>query len=419
MLRNHPSLCLWVGGNEWQPPMDLNATLSNLVSELDPMRLYLPSSLSGGIGPHDGPYGIKEPIWFFRWKDRSAFNPEMGSVGVPVVETMHEFIPESQMHPFGERNVVWNYHKYIPYYHHSPSQIDSYGVPETISDFCTRAQLVNYVQYKALMEGRQQHMWKWYTGILVWKSQNPWAGLRGQFYDWYGDQTASFYGVKSANEALHIQYNLHNDGVYIINHSLSNVTDLHATAIQYLISPTGDVVSSVNSFCNATVPIIDSNYVYFTNCTAPTLEVGSIAFLELNLANSHTNEEISSNIYWLSGSRELAIGQFSILQNLKTASFNYTYQYQNLTDPTSGDSLVVASLTFTNTEVNAIAFFLRLQVLNKNKDRILPVSYSDNYFTLLPGRSKSATVSFVQPKEEWNIYISGWNQSSLLLLPTQ
>lgn len=63
MLRNHPSLCLWVGGNEWEPPADLNATLANLIQQYDPLRLYLPSSLSGGIGPSDGPYGIQNLKW--------------------------------------------------------------------------------------------------------------------------------------------------------------------------------------------------------------------------------------------------------------------------------------------------------------------------------------------------------------------
>ena len=71
-----------------------------------------------------------------------------------------------------------------------------------------QAQLVNYVQYKALLEGWTSRMWTKYTGVLIWKNQNPWTGLRGQFYDHLHDQTAGFYGVRSATEPIHVQLNL-------------------------------------------------------------------------------------------------------------------------------------------------------------------------------------------------------------------
>lgn len=51
-------------------------------------------------------------------------------------------------------------------------------------------------------------MWNKYTGVLIWKTQNPWTGLRGQFYDHLHDQTAGFYGCRSAAEPIHVQLNL-------------------------------------------------------------------------------------------------------------------------------------------------------------------------------------------------------------------
>lgn len=32
-------------------------------------------------------------------------------------------------------------------------------------------------------------MWSRFSGMLVWKSQAPWPGLRGQLYDWYLEET--------------------------------------------------------------------------------------------------------------------------------------------------------------------------------------------------------------------------------------
>ena len=47
-----------------------------------------------------------------------------------------------------------------------------------------------------------------YTGVLIWNAQNPWIGLRGQFYDHLLNQTAGFYGCCCAAEPMHVQLNL-------------------------------------------------------------------------------------------------------------------------------------------------------------------------------------------------------------------
>ena len=184
LLQNHPSLCIWVGGNEWEPPEPLNKALGSLVATLDSQREYIPSSLSSGLGPSDGPYGIQNLQWFYTDGDSNAFNPEMGSVGFPVLETLIAMMDKESLTPFGMNNTVWEYHKFIPYYNSAGAdnkivfdQIDAYGIPGTIEEYCLRAQLANFQQYKALFEGKRQNMWNLYTGILLWKSQNPWTGM--------------------------------------------------------------------------------------------------------------------------------------------------------------------------------------------------------------------------------------------------
>lgn len=46
-------------------------------------------------------------------------------------------------------------------------------------------------------------MWAPRTGVLLWKSQNPWTGLRGQLYDCLLAPTGGFYGAKAALRPLH------------------------------------------------------------------------------------------------------------------------------------------------------------------------------------------------------------------------
>src|SRR6202000_2402127 len=97
-------------------------------------------------------------------------------------------------------DAVWSYHKYISY----DSSVYAYGPVKDLCDFANKAQLVNYDQYRALMEGFSAHMWDWYTGTIIWKTQNPWTAMRGQMYDYYLDPNACLYGLHCGSEPLHI-----------------------------------------------------------------------------------------------------------------------------------------------------------------------------------------------------------------------
>ena len=147
----------------------------------DPARYFLDMSTSpklmtnkiGGVG--DGPYGIREPEKIFT--ERSfPFNPETGSIGIPNYDGLIRFIPENELIPPQSPRVSgsWAYHKYLPLMDFP----DRYGQVKDIRDFCMKAQLVSYEQYRALQEGFNYKMWDWYTGMLVWKNQNPWTADR-------------------------------------------------------------------------------------------------------------------------------------------------------------------------------------------------------------------------------------------------
>jgi len=162
LLRNHASLALWVGGNEQQPADDINDALTlglalhsrngNPSLCLDGTRAYIKGSLWEGFAAgnglfRDGPYGIQVPERFFQENYYPyAFNPEIGNVGVPVAATIRATMPPEAWDPpqilDGEiPNPTWFYHKFIPYSDEQnlvPGQIESYGVPEGLDDFCEK-----------------------------------------------------------------------------------------------------------------------------------------------------------------------------------------------------------------------------------------------------------------------------------------
>lgn len=523
LLRNHASLALWVGGNEQHPPDDINTALKNdlqlhpyftspdtginLMNShtwpkayqdpslyLDGTRLYIQGSLWDGFAKgngdfSDGPYEIQNPEDFF--KDdfyQYGFNPEVGSVGMPVAATIRVTMPpEAWEIPLFQKlssgyikevpNPVWDYHKYIAYSKPGKvhDQIEMYGEPKNLDDFCEKAQLVNYVQYKALLEGWTSRMWTKYTGVLIWKNQNPWTGLRGQFYDHLHDQTAGFYGVRSAAEPIHVQLNLATYFVEIVNTTsspLSSVTveasiwDLDGTCPYHKINKNISVPSK------KTLPVFEMQYPKSDNAKP-------VYFLLLKLLDKSNANVLSRNFYWLHlpggnyklletyRSKKVAIRSFAQaflvgktctmkmkVHNLSNKSLsecqsllnfedhdnqhepisienNCKYGSMNVKEPaietTEGLLSRVSSLflrkkkimqvTETKGDHSGVAFFLHFSVLaasNNSKSgeekRILPVNYSDNYFSLEPGEVLPVEISFeIPPNTVPQIVLEGWN----------
>ncbi|GAA0146324.1 galactosidase [Lithospermum erythrorhizon] len=516
LLRNHPSLALWVGGNEQVPPEDINTALKNDlqlhpffqtkdVNEvagkemlpvlkdpsqyLDGTRLYVQGSMWDGFANGkgdftDGPYEIQNPEDFFKDEFyQYGFNPEVGSVGMPVAATIRATMPPAgwQIPLFRElpdgyveevSNPIWEYHKYIPY--SKPSlvhdQILLYGSPKDLEDFCLKAQMVNYIQYRALLEGWTSRMWSKYTGVLIWKTQNPWTGLRGQFYDHLHDQTAGFYGCRSAAEPIHVQLNLATYFIEVVNttgEELSNVAievsvwDIDGTCPYYKTTETLTVPPK------KTVSLFEMDYPKSKNPKP-------VYFLLLKLYNIADDGILSRNFYWL----HLPDGDYKLLESyrnkkvpLKINSLTFitgsTYQIKmhienvskkpnstrllhknNFTSNNHGaqfTSDVVSSkkehdnqehggllhmiksklskkanlekVIAVNGDEDGVAFFLHLSVHASKMDReegedtrILPVHYSDNYFSLVPGEVMSVKLSFeVPPGVTPRVTLDGWN----------
>ena len=102
MIRNHPSLAIWCGGNEITPPEDiLVAMRDSIMPQLDGTRYLIEYSNSDSMsynpfgGNGDGPYGIQNINTF--WEHQTfPFNSEVGSVGMGDYESLERFIPNEE-----------------------------------------------------------------------------------------------------------------------------------------------------------------------------------------------------------------------------------------------------------------------------------------------------------------------------------
>ena len=406
MVRNHASLAIWCGGNEITPPEDILVALKDtILPKLDTTRWFVDYSNSeemsrntlGGNG--DGPYGI-QPLSVF-WEHKTyPFNSEVGSVGIGDYESLKRFIPAENMTApvFYEgtgktkSDSVWDYHKYIGY----DTNINKYGKAKSAEDFARKAQLVNYDQYRGLAEGFTSHMWDWYTGFIIWKTQNPWTAMRGQMYDYYLDPNACLYGLHNGSEPLHVMYNPVTGMVVLANNTFKPKRSMMLVVKAYDIEGNESLITQVF------VDIVASSTKKLLSIKKELNKISAKqgGFLSLQLLNSDKSV-ITENLYWLPDSKE----EFSGLQTMKADELTTTAR---LIRPGT------IEVTLNNKEQKMLSFFNRISLIDQDtKRRILPTFYSNNYISLLPGDEKKITVEYpVVSVKNLAIEIDGWNTSS-------
>ena len=402
LLRNHPSLAIWCGGNEITLPEDIFHPLKDsILPSLDGTRWFIDYSNSDSMsynflgGNGDGPYGIQEPKTFFQ-RRTYPFNSEVGSVGVGDYESLERFIPEANRLVPADRHgpedvtdSVWNYHKYISYEH----SLEPYGKPTDVKDFTQKAQLVNYDQYRALIEGFSAHMWDWYTGVIIWKTQNPWTAMRGQMYDYYLDPNACLYGLRKAGEPMHILFNAADSMVTVINNSFETHRDMMLQVKLVDIKGKETLVTQVFSEIG---PTLAKKYL---SVKRELLQHGKDEGLFLVLRLLDTKQQIiSDNLYWLPDST----GHYSGLQKMAKA---------NLQTEIKHIAKNQLAIQFRNPAGGPVAFFSRLSLIDpQTNKRMLPVFYSDNYFSVLPGEEKTIIVDYSPSANNAPLVeIRGWN----------
>lgn len=393
MIRNHPSLCFWCGANEWPLAKDIDQCLRKEVfPRLDPERLFVSFSTDtlftrNYLGDNgDGPYGIQEPEWFFSFRSH-PFNPEAGSVGSPEVESMREMMTEQDLSGFPRkgftRNYTWRYHKDLGYGDH----LERYGEVKDIETYCKYAQVVNYDQYRSFMEGWASHMWDWYTGILIWKTQNPWTSLRGQMYDWSLDVNASLYGTRKGCEPLHAYYNPVTRKAGLLNTTLKDYTDLSIVARIYNLE--GKLLWEKETRASAKANTVQE----LLDIPVPEGIKGAY-FLRLAL-----NADVP-NIYWLTTEPK----DYTSLSQLPKSRPGIKTEIKK-----EGSNFVGTVRLSADSQ---ISFFNRIKVFDKETGkRILPVHYSDNYITLMPGDQQEISLEFPAnlPEERIQIVVDSYN----------
>jgi hypothetical protein len=396
-FRNHPSIAIWCGRNEGVPQPIINQGLDSLVRTLDGTRYYSPSSNQVNL-QDSGPYSYKNPAFYYSMLNR-GFSVETGTPSMSTLESFQSTIAKEDQWPIGD---AWAYHDW-----HQSGNGDvasfmaeiqaEFGAPTGLEDFERKVQMLNYVNHRAIFEGMNANLWMPNSGRMLWMTQPAWPSTMWQILSSDYDTQASFYGVKKACEPLHVQLNLATYQVDVINTTTTARTGMTVSAKVYSLANALLVEAKEQKDVGADAPINSLKLDL-----APYLGQGMV-IVELQLQDGQ-GKVLSQNLYWL-GAKPSSYRQ---LTRLGPAVLKVVANSNN-----SGDTVKVSVQITNSGPVPSLQNKLTLMSV-KNKDRILPAYYSDNYVSLLPGEVRNIEIEYPIDKTQGSaeIAVRGWNSAS-------
>ncbi|MBD3273872.1 MAG: hypothetical protein GF372_01100, partial [Candidatus Marinimicrobia bacterium] len=416
-LRHHPSLLVWTAGNEGYPRQELYDPLRNeLVAELDGTRPFLPTSgyanpdPSWGLSwPDDnesgaysgGPYHYVDPMEYYQFVEKGEdwlFKDEVGIPSVPPFESLQRFISDltpADDEPF-PLNDIWGYHdacegngRYSLYHN---AIHDRYGMSDSVEEYAQKAQFVNAENYRAIFEATNEDL-NSTAGVILWKTNPAWPSVIWQVYDYYLRQNAGFYYAKLASEPLHVQLSLDDHMVSLVNLPHQSIQNLTVHAEVY------DENMQMIETNDRQVSAKPASSMEVFRLKIPFKDSSDVKFVKLRVVNP-LNELMSENFYWLSPENN-----FQFVNDLNQVDLLVD------TDITENFDEYIATVTIENPS-QSLAFFIHPRLTNSGQSEILPTFWSDNYFSLLPGESKTVQAT-VNKKNVTagrpGLHITGWN----------
>jgi hypothetical protein len=447
--RSHAALALYCGRNESSPPTTLDSGLKQRTKDLDGTRVYFSNSAGDPVGSGGGyaiaampnrnnGTGIKE---YFDEVPNITLRSECGIPNVPSLESMKKFLPEKKLWPINESWAVhdWTYHMNGPantymdalqlyrpgafivptdnvrgqnpnptdpafaqYKKEIREMVEAAGKAYTLEEFHKMAQLINYENFKGVYEGLTV---KRSNGFLMWMSQSSWPSFMWQTHDWYLDTNAGYFGAKAANQATHAVWDPRDDSIVLSNLSPRTYTGV-ATNMK-VFDQRGEVVSEQTWNTPTLGP--DAYGIKLATATADFAKSPTdLVFIRLTVKGS-SGTVLGDTLYWHNRKDYM---RYESLNRLPAVRLRAAVSPKSTVAGEIGEGNDLYAITLSNNS-SAPAVQTRIRTVSSATDEdILPAFYSDNYFALMPGESKTVTVEFNPKRLKGGrpvFELSGWN----------
>ncbi|HEV7607908.1 MAG TPA: glycoside hydrolase family 2 TIM barrel-domain containing protein, partial [Steroidobacteraceae bacterium] len=391
--RNHPSIVMWFGRNEGVPQPILNEGLGDLIARLDGTRHFTGSSNMVNL-QGSGPYNYRPPLGYFQ-NLASGFSVETGTPSLATLEAIQAMVPKEDRWPLSDTIAYhdWHFGGNGDIKTFMQTLATRYGEGTSLEDFERKAQMMNYETYRAVFEGLQAHMWTKNSGRLLWMTHPAWPSNHWQIYSSDYDTHAAYYGVKKAVEPVHVQMNLPDYSVTVVN-TTREVREGLKLATR--------VLSLDNRLLASRDDVVDAKANDITQVGAPDIaqmiEAEGVVVVALRLHDA-AGKMISDNTY-VQGKDDAS---YQKLNSLAPQTLKFKTSLINFGDERS------AAIQVTNNG-NQAALGIKLTLVDYQGARMLPARYSDNYLTLLPGESRIVGINYpAKLGGRATINARGWN----------
>ncbi len=389
--RNHPSIVMWCGRNEGVPQPIINNGLIALTHSLDGTRYYSPSSNQINLLP-SGPYSYRDPADYYSKIDR-GFAVEIGTSSLPTLEWFDRWIPAADRWPISDD---WGYHNWHPHDELNQHMEFQFGAAHSLEQYVRQAQMMNYVDYRAIFEGFNAHLWAPNTGRLLWMTQPSWPSMLWGILSSDYDTQASYYGTKKACEPLHVQIDPATNDVQMVNTTRQPLQQVKVDADVYALD--GKMLLHRDAVISAAAD--DVTYALHIDL-APLL--GDTMVLVHLAVHAPTGELLSENLYW----RAASDAGYRALNTLAPAQIRLSALHTSVAKP--GERRVEVHVKNTSPVAALATKLVTIRAIDGTE--VLPAFYSDNYVSLLPGEERLITVDIPDKDAQQTLQmkVSGWN----------
>ena len=280
--------------------------------------------------------------------------------------------------------------------------VEDAGRAYTLEEFHKMAQLINYENFKGVYEGLTV---KRSNGFLMWMSQSSWPSFMWQTYDWYLDTNAGYFGAKAANQPTHAVWDPRDDSIMLSNMTPKTYNNVSTNMKVFDLS--GRVVSEQK--WNTSILGPDAYGIALATAAADFAKSPTdLVFIRLTVKDSFGNA-LGDTLYWHNWKNYMRYESLNLLPEVRLRA---AVSPKSTVAGEIGKGNDLYTITLSNNG-SAPAVQTRIRTISSaTGEDILPAFYSDNYFSLMPGESKTVTVEF-KPKYLKGgrpvFELSGWN----------
>ena len=435
LLRNHPSVIGFLIGSDNAPPASLAKSYVDTLHAEDWTLPIIAAAIDQGTaetGPSGmkmaGPYSWVPPAYWYADKLGGAFGFDSevsAGASIPLLDDLTRMLSPQELEALWRYPEVRQYHasaawsifaKIAPF---DTALAARYGAPRSLADYVAKSQLDNYDNVRAQFEAFNARMdaANPSTGVVYWMLNNAWPSLHWHLYDHFLNPAGAYYGAKTANEPVHIQYSYDTHAIMLVNHTLTSEHGLRAMVRVRNLDGSARYERQLQN-----IDLAGNRTRELERLPALT-GLSRTYFIELELASAR-GKAISRNVYWLSTQTDeldwpnsnwyltpvTRYADLTPLQSLPTGTIEVraTMRHEQAED--------IASVTLTVPPSSAaVALFQHVSIKRSaGGELVLPILWSDNDVTLWPGESLTLTAHFSRASGETPVVeVRGWN------VPTQ